>query len=381
MVLVGYVRYRMGFPATNCNPLMGVRYDDLTQFLPIYRLLHTASFYSGHVAYPPLGAVVYAVVYGTGHPVGFYLWTAALWLTAGVWGVRRELMAAGIGGVVSTLFPLTVVLASFPLAGLLQRGNIELYLWIFAALGTWAYFRGYAAAAAVLWALAAAMKIYPVVFLLLLLPRRQWRAFGVGVATFVGATVASMAWMGPSIGVAWRGSLTNFLGFQSLAVTVWSLHELGANHSVFVVPKLVATMAGVPLSKVMLPYYACGAVVLVWAFFGRLWKMPVANQLLAVTVFMVLLPTISYFYTLVHLIAPLAVLVFVTLRAERAGVNIPGLRGTMMLFVPLFASFMLFTFPSVFVYGGMVQMVLLVLLFVCALQYPFAAVEAEAGAR
>ena len=47
--------------------------------------------------------------------------------------------------------------------------------------------------------------------------------------------------------------------------------------------------------------------------------MPVANQLLALTAFMVMLPPISYFYTLVHLYAPWVVLVFVAIRAGRRG--------------------------------------------------------------
>ena len=48
--------------------------------------------------------------------------------------------------------------------------------------------------------------------------------------------------------------------------------------------------------------------------------MPAANQLLALTAFMVAFPPISYFYTLVHLYAPLTVLVFLAVRAEKAGV-------------------------------------------------------------
>jgi hypothetical protein len=104
--------------------------------------------------------------------------------------------------------------------------------------------------------------------------------------------------------------------------------------------------------------------------------MPVANQLLAVSVFMVLLPPISYYHALVHLYAPLLMLMFLAIRAERAGVRVQGLELTVMLFVPLFASFTLFTFPSFFLFDGLVQAVLLVVLFGCALRFPF---RLEAG--
>lgn len=376
MVLVGYVEYRMGFSKFHYNPLGGARYEDLMEFPPVFRLVHTAAFFDGvvggpRVAYPPLGAVIYALIYGTGHAIGFYVGTTAVWLAACVYGVRRELMKQGIRGMTATLFPLTVVLASFPIAGLLVRGNIELFLWIIAALGTWAFLRGREDAAAVLWGLAAAAKLYPVIFLVLLLPRRKWRAFAVGVMTFVGATLLSMAWLGPSMGIVWRGSLRNVFGYQGVRVSQWSLHELLANHSVFGLAKFAAMVTHVPLAKLTLPYYACGALVMGLAFFGKLWKMPVANQILAVTAFMVMLPPVSYFYTLVHLYAPLVVLMFVAIRAERVGVRVEGLRLTTLLFLPLLATFMLFSFPRVLLFGGLIQGGMLVWLFICALQFPF----------
>jgi hypothetical protein len=160
-------------------------------------------------------------------------------------------------------------------------------------------------------------------------------------------------------------------GYQVVRVSQWSLHELVANHTVFDLAKFVAIFAHVPLEKLTVPYYACGALVMGMAFFGKLWKMPVANQLLAVTAFMVMLPPISYFYTLVHLYAPLLVLVFVAIRADKAGVQVWGLKLTLLLFVPLLASFMLFTFPHLYLFGGLVQALVLVALFLCALRYPF----------
>jgi hypothetical protein len=225
------------------------------------------------------------------------------------------------------------------------------------------------------------MKLYPAVLLILFLPRGRWRAFAVGVAAFAGATALALWWLGPTMGVAWRGSLHNVFGYQGLRASEWSLRELAANHSAFGLVKLAAMMTGVPLIKLTLPYYALGAVAMGWAFFGRLWKMPVANQLLAVTVFMVMFPPVSYFHTLVHMYASLVVLLFVAIDAqkagsERAGVQVRGLKLTVLLFVPLFAAFTLFLFPRVFVFDGLVQAALLVALFGCAVRYPFAEPEA-----
>jgi hypothetical protein len=206
----------------------------------------------------------------------------------------------------------------------------------------------------------------------LLLPRGKWRAFAVGVGTLVGVTLLSLKWLGPTIAIAWHGSVKNVFRYQGIRVGEWSLHELAANHSAFGLAKFVGMAVGLPLAKLTLPYYACGALLMGWAYFARLWRMPIANQLLALTAFMVALPPISYFYALVHLYAAWVVLVFVAVRAEKAGVRLKGLKAVMLLLVGLFASFMLFTFPRVGLFGGLVQACLLVGLWVCAVEFRFA---------
>jgi len=387
---VAWVEYRMGYTAVNYNPLGDPLFGDLMEYPGTYQWLHTTAFFFNlsakpvpypmysPVAYPPFAAMVMAGLYSAASPVMRYLEVTAVWLAAAVWGVRRALMRVGTGGVTATLFPLTMVLISFPIARLVHEGNVELALWILTATGVWAYLqdsRGGDDAAAVLWGLAAAMKLYPAILLILLLPRRRWRAFAVGVATFAGATALALWWLGPTMGVAWRGSLQNVFGYQGVRANEWTLRELLANHSAFTLAKLAGMMAGVPLARLTLPYYGFGAAAMGWAFFRRLWRMPEANQLLAVTAFMVMFPPVSYFHTLVHLYAPLLVLLFLAIRAERAGVQVRGLKLTVMLFVPLFAAFTLFKFPRVLLFDGLVQAALLVALFGCALRFPFAEPE------
>jgi uncharacterized membrane protein len=103
------------------------------------------------------------------------------------------------------LFPLTLAVVSFPIEGLIQRGNIELFVWTFTAAGIWAFLRDHDDTAAVLWGLAAATKLYPVILLALLLAKVRLRAF-VGLATFVLASILSMAHLGPNMGVALQRS-------------------------------------------------------------------------------------------------------------------------------------------------------------------------------
>jgi hypothetical protein len=175
-----------------------------------------------------------------------------------------------------------------------------------------------------------------------------------------------------------KGSLQNVFAYQQLRAAELSSREMNANHSWFLLVKLITAIAGTSAVNLVKAYYVFGGLLFVAVFFGRLRKMPVANQLLGASVFMLTFPTISYFHTLVSLYAPLLVLFFVAIRADWSGVRIAGLSTAILLFIPLFASFQLFTFPTVFLFCGVVQAILLLVLFLYAVQYPFA--EPASGA-
>jgi hypothetical protein len=381
--VVGWLKWRAGLSRYNWDPLSDPLFGDLMEYPGTYQLLHSAAFFfnvAGNpwaypmfspVAYPPFAAAVMAPLYAFPIPELLYLLVSGAWLAVLVGWVGRGLVRVGVALATAVLMPLSLVLISFPIERLVHQGNIEIVLWMLTALGVLAFLRGHDDAAALLWGLAAAMKLFPLVLLVLLLPRRKWRAFAEGVATFVGATVWALWWLGPSVRVAWAGTMVNVFRYQGARTAEWTLRELVANHSLIEVAKIVAMIAHYPMDKLTLPYFACGAAVMGAALFGKLWKMPVANQVLAVSTFMVMFPPISYYHALVHMVAPLVLLGWIAIRAQQAGVRVRGLQGTMLLFVPLFAPFTLLTYPTVFVYCGLVQALLLLVLFLCALEYPF----------
>jgi len=385
--VVGWLKYRSGISRYNWDPLSDPLFGDLMEYPATYSLLHTSAFFFNFaehpwpypmfstVPYAPFAVVVMAPLYAFPIPVLLFLMVAGVWLAVLVGWLSRALMRAGIGRTTAILMPLTLMAICFPVERLVHQGNIELVLWMFTAVGVWAYVREYYDAAAVLWGLAAAMKLFPIVLLALLLPRRHYRAFAVGVGTFVGSTVWSLWWLGPTIRVAWAGSLANVFNYQGVRVAELTLRELVANHSMIDLAKMGAMIVHFPLARLTLPYYVCGALVLAAAFFGKLWRMPAANQMLGVSTFMVMFPPISYYHALVHMIAPLALLGWVAIRAQQAGVRVKGLQGTMLLFVPLFVPFTLLTYPRELLYNGVLQAVALGLLFLCALEYPFGVVE------
>jgi hypothetical protein len=375
MALVNYVEYLMGIPWDVRVPIGNDLFGDLLVFAPAFQHPHTGGFFRSTafstIAYPPLGAILYALTYSFEYPVMLYLGIFALWLGVAIGGVRRLLIGHGISPIVAMLFPLTVAVVSFPIEGLVQRGNIELFVWIFAGAGIWAFLRDRDKTAAVLWGLAAAAKLYPVILLVLLIAKLRFKAVVLGLTALVMASALSMAYIGPTMETALERSFKNVFGYQSIRTSEWSVHEFSANHSALLPVRLAASMVGGANMNLTRFYYLCGGVIFLALFFGKVRKMPVTNQVLVVTTFMVIFPPISYFYTLVHLYAPFVMLVFLVIRAERANVRIPGLTGTILLFVPIFAAFMIFTFPRALLFGGMIQEFLLMSVLLCAVQFPF----------
>lgn len=370
-----YVAYRMGVPANGWEPLADRLFGDLLENRPAFALLHTPDFFNDRiflpVSYPPFSAILMGALYATGYPIAIYLAVAVAWLFVACWFARKQLLRYGISARSAAWFPVLLVLVSFPIVGLLQRGNIELFVWISAAAGVWAYVSGRNVTAGILWGVAASLKLYPLAFFLLLLSRRAFRGAFAGLASFALASFAAIAYLGPTIAVAAKGSINVIFGYQGLRTAEWSMHELAANHSFFGLVKLAAILLNRSPASWTLPYYAIGGALFLWLFAKRLVHLPEVNQLLAVTVFMLMLPPVSYFYTLVHLYAPWLVLVLLHIRAERNGVTIPRLGATVLLFLPLFISFTLLTYARILLFGGLVQAVVLYGLLACAVQYPF----------
>lgn len=374
MFLIAYLEARAGIPLRTRGPFPDPLFGDLLEYLPVFKLIHTPAFFTGagqHViAYPPLGAAVFALLYSFHHPVPFYLSVLAVWLVVSLWGISRALIANGLATWVAVLFPVTVAICSFPIEGLIQRGNIELFVWITVSIGIWMIFRGQQYAAAILWGLAAGIKLYPVLLFAVFLRKQGLRALLIACGTFLLSTIAAMRFLVPDLRLAFHHSTAAVSGYQGLRSSMWNLHEVAVNHSLFVWFKLFGGFSTDP-AKITRVYFISGAVLFLLAYFGRARKLPLLNQLIVLTAFMVLLPSVSYFYTLTNLYAPWLALVVLCIAAERQHLVVPGLRSAILLFLPVFASFTLFTFRKVYLFGGMLQSVILLCIIISALQHPF----------
>jgi hypothetical protein len=89
-----------------------------------------------------------------------------------------------------------VLALSFPLHRNLLYGQFYILLLLLIVAACWAYLRGFRAMAGALVAVAAACKIFPVLFFIFFLQRRDWRALAWGAVTGLAAAAVSVAVFG-----------------------------------------------------------------------------------------------------------------------------------------------------------------------------------------
>jgi hypothetical protein len=102
---------------------------------------------------------------------------------------------------------------SVPLYRNLQFGQLYVFLLLLIVAACWAYLRGHRVLAGVLVAIAAACKIFPALFFVFFLQRRDWRALISGAITAAAATCISVAVFG------WNVHLTYLR-----EILPWALH-------------------------------------------------------------------------------------------------------------------------------------------------------------
>lgn len=356
-------------------PLPGDLFGDFWHYESIFRYLHSSQFFLGaeRFAYPAFSAVVYDLLYHLGpHRQAIYLGGELV-----LDGLAASLLFWKIRSLRVRLFPAivfasSVLLFSYPLMMMLERANIEIFTCLLTAVGLWALVKKRDLMAAGFWGAAGALKIYPLVLLALFLSRQRWRPFVAGVAAFVAISVLAMWFVGPTIPIALAGSISGIGGFVSTYAQTVRTAEVGYDHSLLATFKIIGYVLAHHLDRLsfLTPLYiALAGTLALIVFFTRVTRLPQTNQLIVLFAAMVLLPPVSYDYTLVHLYAPWTLLVVTTLCAARTGTHVSGLRTSLLCFVVLFT-------PQNYLYyhwihlSGTIKVAALVTLIVSMLRHP-----------
>ena len=290
----------------------GPGFEDIIVYQGRFTVYHTLKFFTSRAfsgfAYPPGAAPIYEVFYATSDAVQAYLLLAGATTLTALAAAYLFLRRNGS----AKLFPLLLFFC-FPLIFLIQRANIEIVLWVIIVLGVLAYRRGAAILAAVLFGIAASIKLYPILLLGLFLKpasrrtRQDLPAFAIGLVTTVVALIAATAYTGPTFLLAAHGFTTGVDRFQDHYVDTVSKVEVAFDHSLFSPLKYLAySNHASPAPWTQTYYLIAGAFALL--LFVRVRTLPFLNRAVFLLAAMVSLPPVSFTYTLVHLYLPLLLL-------------------------------------------------------------------------
>jgi hypothetical protein len=338
------------------------RWFDFTIYHDRFMHFREASFWDAYeypFTYPAPLAVLYALLYKVPHALRYYLVAyVAATVSAGMM-LRRALAERGAGNFSAVVFTATLFVTNYPLRTLFESANTEGVVAILAAYGVYAILRDRCWLGAALIAIAGTLKIFPFVLLALLLSKRRYREFAWGIVVASAVSLTSLAVVGPSIAEAQRHIDA---GIQYVKYTfIFSVNPAAVtfNHSLFTLMKFAvvglhrhlhpmviyshadflvrAARERALLDTTFNVYVTVAALCGIAAYFLRIRRLPLLNQVIALTTCALILPPLSADYTLLHLLFPFALLCLYATEKWREGSVIPGLATSFLCFAPIFA--------------------------------------------
>ena len=278
---------------------------------------------------------------------------------------------------------LTLVLG-FPTWFLIDRGNIEVFLWLFVLLGIVSFIRNAPYTAALLFALAGSMKIYPLIFLLLFIPRRQYKAAAVGALAVCAFSGLAIWGIGPDIHETLHAISHN----ASLVKNAYFVHmnpgEIRFDHSIFGDSRQLIDLylharyfigpSNFPTYEALTRFYGIVApLAFVILYVVRLRHLPLLNQFMGLTLCSILLPYMSGEYTLVHVYLIWATFLWFLLTDVKAGFSgLSSRRINLMMssFAVVIASLSFLVVKTNSGFSGQIKSLVLVFLLALIMQTP-----------
>lgn len=236
----------------------------------------------------------------------------------------------------------STLIFGFPLFFLIDRGNIEVFIWVLVLVGTMAYLHGWKYTAAFFFALAGSMKIYPALFLLLLIPRKQYKALLFGVAVLVGISVLGIVAIQPDVKDTFAQMSASAKLLKETQIVGSDEDGLRFDHSLLAEEKQAiytysffhrsANTKYPPTFERSVKFYSVFApIAFLVIYFARLRRLPLLNQFLSLGIFSILLPYVSYEYTLVLFYLMGAVFLLYLLSRDRTEALPPPRRTNLMI--------------------------------------------------
>jgi hypothetical protein len=263
-------------------------------------------------------------------------------------------------------FTASLLLLGFPTLLLVFLSNLELVVWVVLGIGVWGFYTRRDWLATICFGIAGSFKYFPLAFLGLFPVIKEWRKIAAGIAAFATSLLVSSWIMGPSVRCVLQGLRSQTAIFANFYLHRWHPIEGGVDHSIFALVKVlllhVHRLDLIP--KIFPAYTGIAGLAFVLTYFLFVRKLPILNQLIAISIASVWIVPLSHDYTLVHLYAPCGALTLYSFDSPTTR----GLNAMFVCFGVLFASLTFVQFRTI-LYGGQVRCVALGILFALALLY------------
>jgi hypothetical protein len=208
---------------------------------------------------------------------------------------------------------------------LLDRGNIQLAVTAFISLGLFFLLKSKYKLFALFIGLAAALKVWPILFLVILLKRKEFKTFGIGVFCFVTANIVALLILDVAV-----GDFINFFSNQILEINSFNSykgelwHAGGKNTSLFVIINIFE-QNGVFSSIISsflnnYKYLQLLALIIFIFLYLRTKVLDLTFEFLLISCFLLIVPTAQYGYAASILSILIPLLIINPLQSE---INIP----------------------------------------------------------
>jgi len=282
------------------------------------------------LAYSPVAHLVMRGIATLPSALGLALEIAAMVITA-VFAAYLCMKEAFANTWARCVAAIAFAVAAYPVVFAADRGNLEMLVFVIVFWGVYLYAKGSLGWALTLFGLAAAMKYYPAILLLLPVIDRRYRYAIWGAAVTVLSTiVATMAigFMTPGIspvGVA-KYAYHTLTGVHG-GYASWGFEGICYRHSIWGVVHMawIRLFGADPSGRVVLLYMVAGmlavAGVVAWLYVAagpRGSRVALWRKAGVLIILMILVPPLSADYTSLYLFIPLC-LMLTALRLPRAG--------------------------------------------------------------
>jgi hypothetical protein len=216
------------------------------------------------------------------------------------------------------------------------------------------------------------MKIFPFVYVALLLARRKYLEVACACVASIFSTFISLWLVGPNIFQTWRKIEAGIAFTRETYILQFIPEANGFDHSIFAfIKRFWHRLPGPgPLGHFVSIYLCVAAICGIALYLLKIRHLPLINQVLCLCIASILLPPMSADYTLMHLYVPWGMMVLFAQERWALGERVPGLFAAFVCLAIIFSPESEFIRHGVHLGGQIKCLVLLVLMYI-GLTYPF----------